>query len=146
MTMRKLALSDNCCKRAQGFTLIELLIVVATIAVILAIAIPNYQDYMTKSRRSDAKTLLLDIAAREEQFFLDNRSYTGDLGSLLYQENDDGSVSTDNGYYHISVTSSTATSFTLTAVPQGAQASDTCGNLTLTEAGVTGQSGSGNCW
>ena len=41
-------------KKQQGFTLIELMIVVAIVAILAAIALPAYQDYMKRSKVSEA--------------------------------------------------------------------------------------------
>lgn len=46
----------------------ELMITVAIIAILARIAYPSYQQYILKSHRADAKTALLDLAARQERF------------------------------------------------------------------------------
>ncbi len=58
-----------------GFTLIEVMITVAVVAIIAAVALPNYFDYIARSRLVEAKTNLADMRTRLEQFFLDNRTY-----------------------------------------------------------------------
>jgi type IV pilus assembly protein PilE len=59
----------------SGFTLIEVMIVVAIIAVLAAIALPNYSDYIKRGKIIEATTALSDMRTRMEQYFLDNRSY-----------------------------------------------------------------------
>ena len=58
-----------------GFTLIEVMITVAVVAILAAVALPNYFDYVTRSRLVEAKTNLVDMRTRLEQYFLDNRAY-----------------------------------------------------------------------
>jgi type IV pilus assembly protein PilE len=60
-----------------GFTLIELMIVVAVVAVLVAIALPNYSDYITRGKIMDATAKLASNRVKFEQFFLDNRTYVG---------------------------------------------------------------------
>jgi type IV pilus assembly protein PilE len=62
-------------KRDSGFTLIELMIVIAVIGILMAIAIPNYSEYVTRSRITRATAALSDMRVRMEQFFQDNRVY-----------------------------------------------------------------------
>ena len=66
--------------RAAGFTLIELMIVVAVIAILAAIAMPMYTDYVTRSRIIDATTKLGNVRTQMEKFFMDNRTYLNGAG------------------------------------------------------------------
>ncbi len=65
--------------RAAGFTLIEMMIVVAVIALLTAIAYPQYEQYILRGNRADAQGYLLDLAQRQEQFLLDQRQYANAL-------------------------------------------------------------------
>ena len=62
-------------RSARGFTLIELMIVVAIIAIISAIAVPMYGNYVQKSRRTDAKAKLMEVAQSLERCFTQFSAY-----------------------------------------------------------------------
>ena len=65
--------------RSAGFTLIELMIVVIVLGILTAIAVPAYQNSVLKGNRAVAKAKLLDVAARQEAYFGDNKVYTNSL-------------------------------------------------------------------
>ena len=67
-------------RRMQGFTLIELMIAATVIAILAAVAFPSYQDHIRRGIRSQGQQFLMDIAQRQEQFFLDQRAYATLLG------------------------------------------------------------------
>jgi type IV pilus assembly protein PilE len=140
-----------------GVTLLELMIVVVIIAIIASAAYPLYTQYVVRAKRAAGTTMLLQVADRQQQYFMDNKQYASSLESLGYTANpfmmdDQGAVVADadpERIYNIELSDTTATSYTATAEPQEQQAEkDTeCGSLTLTHAGEKGQSGAGgNCW
>ena len=69
---------------SRGFTLVELMVVIVIASILMAIAIPSYKNSIRKSRRTDAKTALLDLAGREERFMSTNGSYTTSFANLGY--------------------------------------------------------------
>ncbi|GAA0697016.1 type IV pilus assembly protein PilE [Dyella sp. SG562] len=59
----------------RGFTLIELMITVAIVAIIAAVALPSYNDYLRRSKLTEAYNTLATYRASMEQYYQDNRSY-----------------------------------------------------------------------
>lgn len=68
--------------RPWGFTLVEMMIVVAVIAILTAIAVPNYTQHKIKAHYEAARAFLIDIAQKEEQYMLDNRTYATGANAL----------------------------------------------------------------
>ena len=62
-------------KKQCGFTLMEIMIVVVIIGILAAIAIPNYTEYVTRSRIAEAIGPLASLQTRMEQFFQDSNTY-----------------------------------------------------------------------
>ena len=87
--------------RHAGFTLVELMVVVAIATILLAVAVPSYLSYVRQSRRTEARTAVLDLAGREERFFSTNgAAYTATAAQLGYTAL---GVPVGSGYYQLTV-------------------------------------------
>lgn len=129
--------------RQHGFTLIELLIALACVALLASLAWPSYQSLILRSQRAQARASLLQAAHWLERAASANGSYplANDVPSSVLQ--------IDEQRYKMSVTS-TAQSYTLSAMPVGTQTADACGTLTVNHLGVRSVQGASQtaaqCW
>jgi type IV pilus assembly protein PilE len=132
---------------AGGFTLIELMVVVLVITILTMIAVPSYLSATLKSHRAEAKSVLLDLAARQERFMATNGAYSQvptDMGytGATWPQN------VGSNYYSVSLTNfnpaaagsattaATPATFTFTATAINGQVKDTqCNTFSITQAG-----------
>jgi len=122
--------------KLRGFTLIELMIVLAVVAILMAIALPTYNEYIRRAHRAEARAALLQAAQWLERAATATGVYppAADFPAAL------NTVST----YTITVAPITATpgaDFRLTATPIGGQIGDKCGSYTLDNTGLRGANG-----
>ena len=137
-------------KSKLGFSLIELLLAIVIVGIIVAIAVPSYQDSVRKTRRADAIAMVMEAANRQERHFTEYGRYAQsivaaqadvDSQNILLQ------TTSENGFYTLTLSAASATAFTLTANPQNDQTSDSCGAFIIDQAGLKTNGGSGtNCW
>jgi type IV pilus assembly protein PilE len=146
-----------------GFTLVELMVVILIITILTVIAVPSYTNYVRKSRRTEVKSMLLDLAAREERYMATNGVYSNAVADLGLT-GASWPVSTASGYYTIatpvitaasastSTTAATPATYTITATAAGTQTQDTeCNKFIVNNSGQqTSQNSSGtlvtDCW
>ncbi|BEP49024.1 MULTISPECIES: type IV pilin protein [Variovorax] len=122
-------------RKRNGFTLIELMITVAIIAILASIAYPSYQQYIIRSKRSAAQAQMMDIANRQQQFLLANRSYATKDALTASGYTLPAEVAANYGYtITLQDAGTQVPSFLLTFSPTGSQQRD--GDLTLDNQGV----------
>ncbi|MFK7992626.1 MAG: type IV pilin protein [Granulosicoccus sp.] len=127
--------------RIRGFTLVELLIALLIVSVLISLAVPNYQGYVQRLHRDDARHLLMLNAHRLQRCFTLEGVYNGSCVVRPLSE---------EGYYALtSVITSNTFELTATAVAGTSQASDdACQTFTYTHTGQKTASGSESdrCW
>lgn len=103
-------------RHARGFTLIELMITVAIAAILAAVAIPMYRDYVLRGRIIDATSRLSDFRVRMEQYFMDNRTYDAGGGKCGVAD----PTSTGDMGFDVKCTGASATDYTAKATGRSA--------------------------
>jgi len=157
-------------RTARGFTLIELMVVVVIATILLSLAVPSYMSHVRQSRRTEAKTAVLDLAGREERFFATNGvNYSQLAADLGYTSMP--ALAIGSGYYNLSVCTPAAAgcggtpappagwaapatpNYLIIAVPTGGQVADTqCAAFFVDSTGrqmaadSTGQDATTTCW
>ena len=109
------------------------MIVVAIIGILAAIAYPNYKEYVTRSKRSDAKAALLQVQLAEDKWCANHTTY-GTLSDIGI------SSPSPDGYYTIAIPTGSnldGTNYTVTAAPLTPFADANCGTFAVNQAGKT---------
>ena len=141
---------------ARGFTLIEMMVALAIGAILLAVALPAYQDSVRKGRRADAVAALSAVQQAQERYRANVAAYAGAVSDLQGVS----SASAD-GHYTIAISNAGIATYTVTATANSgsAQYNDlacrqlvlqmTGGNIAYRSANSAGQVDSNNanrCW
>jgi type IV pilus assembly protein PilE len=140
----------------SGFTLIELMVTVAILGIVATIATTSYTSQIQKSRRTDARSALLDLAGREEKLFSTTNAYS-QTGTQLGYAGFPVNIGSGNGDYSLNVVSpdpaqpvATQPNYLITATAINLQAADKqCKTLSVDQAGnqtSTGTATASTCW
>lgn len=132
-------------KYFRGFTFVEIIIAVAIVAIVVAIAIPSYQQHVRKSKRVDAQAKLMELAGELQQYKVVNRTFRPNntaitLADIGYKVNGSGAIfipEQGNARYRISLQEVQANSWLLVAMTLSEQKGD--GSLGLDSNGL-------RCW
>src|SRR5579862_5521316 len=98
---------------ARGFSLLELVIAISIVAILAGIAIPSYTAYVLHAHRSEALRTLNLLRGALERCYSQNYSYNA--GAALCPAAPGTTFTTPNGYYTITYSNMSATTYTLTA-------------------------------
>ena len=130
-----------------GFTLVELMVAVAVLTLLVAIALPAYNEQVSRSRRTAVQTELMEDANYLQRYYSANSTYSTATPANLpaSQSPRMGAAS-----YTITIASQSASGFQLQAIRAGNMSADRCGDFTYDNLGakgvVHGVDSVGNCW
>ena len=139
---------SNSSLKQQGFTLIEIMIVVAIIGVLAAIAYPNYQRYVIKTKRTDMMSEMQNIASQIESRKLAQGSYSS-ISAQVKTDFVKPYPTQGQAFYDLTITDPLVTKWTITATPKSGTQMSSDGTLTLNYQNVKCRAstcGSGDEW
>jgi type IV pilus assembly protein PilE len=139
---RQLQIWGSAVNEQQGFSLVELMIVVVIVGILATVAMPSYQDYVTRGKIPDATSNLATKRVQQEQFFQDNQTYVNGTGCVA--------DTTTSQYFNFSCAGVTATTYTLSAVGKATMAGFTFtldqSNNKATTGVPAGWTANATCW
>ena len=131
-------------KRRSGSSLVEMIITILVLGVLLSMGIPQFAQSLEQSRANVAGANLRALWSAQRLYWLENRTYSPDLATLLSANLIDPSLTTETAPYTFAVSNASSTTFTATATRSGS--STWSGSYTIIQDGTfsgTVQSGSG---
>lgn len=130
-------------RASGGFTLIEVMITLAIVAILAAVAMPSYRDYVTRGHLADASNGLATVRADMERYFQDNRTYAS-VGTFVTPcDTTNASTRTFNLFVVSCAATPTGTTFTLQATGSGAASGFT---FTINETDVRATTAAPSGW
>ncbi len=134
-----------------GFTLIELMVTVAVVGILATIAAASYTSQVQKSRRTDARSAVMDLSGREEKLFSTTNAYSATPSDLGYAAvGVPWPVAVGSNYYNVTIVVPTPSTYLITATAINSQANDgACLTLSIDQTGTQSSTGTGTvqaCW
>ena len=142
---------------AAGYTLLEMMMVLVIAGILYFIALPAYEHALIKSTRAVARAILFDIAARQEQYFINHKRYATGLAPLglpqpYYISPQADTVEETAAAYRVDIELDAGAYLAVQATPLNRQAADSkCMTFRLTRIGERTVSGTqadspAACW
>lgn len=140
-------MTDINIQTSKGFTLIELVIAVFIVGILVAVAVPGYNDHVRRGYRADAQSALMEAAILMEKHRTIRNTYAGALANDVFkgQVTIPPNSTAATQQYALSIAAQGAGTFTLRATPFNNQLNDECGTMSLEASGAR-SADEDECW